>query len=116
MTAIEQSPQAIYLKDYTVPDYLITKTELHVDINDGYTIVTSNLSLSVNPAAKNVSQLKLNGTDLELISLAINGKALSESAYEFGEESLTIKNTPAQFLLTSVTKIYPEKNTSLEGL
>lgn len=112
----EQQPQSIYLKDYTVPDYIISKTELHVDIYDGYTIVTSNLYLLANPAANNVSQLKLHGTDLELISLAINGNALPENAYEFGEESLTIKNTPAQFLLTSVTKIYPEKNTSLEGL
>jgi aminopeptidase N len=112
----DQQPQAIYLKDYTVPDYLITKTELHVDIYDGHTIVTSNLSLRINPAAKNVSQLKLHGTDLELVSIAINGNALPENVYEFGEESLTIKNTPSQFLLTSVTKIYPEENTSLEGL
>jgi aminopeptidase N len=111
-----QQPQAIYLKDYTVPDYLIAKTELHVDIYDGYTLVTANLSLCANPAAKNVAQLRLHGADLELVSLAINGNSLAEDAYEFGNETLTIKNTPAQFLLTSVTKIYPEKNTSLEGL
>lgn len=116
MNTIEQQPQSIYLKDYTVPDYLITKTELHVDIYDGYTLVTSNLSLRANPAAKNVSQLKLHGADLELVSIAINGNSLSDDAYEFGNETLTIKNTSAQFLLTSVTKIYPEKNTSLEGL
>ncbi len=116
MSNLEQKPQSIYLKDYTVPDYLITKTELHVDIYDGYTLVTSNLSLRANPAAKNVSQLKLHGADLELVSIAINGNSLSDDAYEFGIETLTIKNTPAQFLLTSVTKIYPEKNTSLEGL
>jgi len=116
MSNLEQQPQSIYLKDYTVPDYLITKTELHVDIYDGYTLVTSNLSLRANPAAKNVSQLKLHGADLELVSIAINDNSLSEDAYEFGIETLTIKNTPAQFLLTSVTKIYPEKNTSLEGL
>jgi aminopeptidase N len=64
-----QQPQAIYLKDYTVPDYLITKTELHVDIYDGYTLVTANLSLCANPAAKNVAQLTLHGADLELVSL-----------------------------------------------
>lgn len=117
MSAIEQQPQAIYLKDYTVPDYLVKKTELHVDIYDGHTIVTSNLSLYKNPAAtKAVNQLRLHGTDLELISIAIDGNALSADAYEFGEETLTIKNTPEQFLLTSVSKVYPEKNTSLEGL
>ena len=32
MSNLEQKPQSIYLKDYTVPDYLITKTDLHVDI------------------------------------------------------------------------------------
>ncbi len=117
MSAIEQQPQAIYLKDYIVPDYLVKKTELHVDIYDGYTIVTSNLSLYKNPAsARAVSQLSLHGTDLELISIAIDGNVLSANAYEFGEETLTINNTPEQFLLTSVSKIYPEKNTSLEGL
>jgi len=116
MTVIEQSPQAVFLKDYRVPDYLISKTELHVDIYDGYTLVTSNLSLSLNPAALPVAQLTLQGTDLELVSIAIDGKLLSEEQYVFGDESLTIKHTPAQFLLTCVTKIYPEKNTSLEGL
>src|SRR3982751_595861 len=103
MSAIEQKPQSIYLKDYKVPDYLITKTQLHVDIHDGYTLVTANLSLVTNPAATgNVSQLKLHGTDLELISIAINGNDIPASAYEFGEETLLIKNTPPQFLLTSV--------------
>ncbi|RYY01703.1 MAG: aminopeptidase N [Gammaproteobacteria bacterium] len=117
MSAIEQQPQAIYLRDYKAPAYLIKKTDLHVDIYDGYTIVTANLLLASNPSATfPVSQLTLHGTDLELVSLAIDGKAVPESEYEFGEETLTIKNTPAHFLLTSVTKIYPEKNTSLEGL
>ena len=117
MSSTTQQPQVIYLKDYTVPDYLIQKTELHVDIYDGYTLVTANLSLQLNPAAnKTVSQLVLHGTDLELVSIAINGKALTAGDYQFGDETLTIKNTPAQFLLTSVTKIQPEKNTSLEGL
>ncbi|MET0356315.1 MAG: aminopeptidase N [Cellvibrio sp.] len=117
MSAIEQQPQSIYLKDYKVPDYLIIKTQLHVDIYDGYTLVTANLSLVVNPSSVNpVSQLTLHGSDLELVSIAINGNSLDAKAYEFGEETLTIKNTPAQFLLTSVTKVYPEKNTSLEGL
>lgn len=117
MSALEQKPQAIYLKDYKVPDYLIKKTELHVDIYDGYTLVTANLALYQNPAASTkTNQLKLHGTDLELVSIAINGQLLAENSYQFGEETLTLKHVPEQFLLTCVTKIYPEKNTSLEGL
>ena len=111
------APQTIYLKDYTVPDYLIDKTQLHVDIFDGYTLVTSNLTLRANPAANSIPQsLTLHGSNLELVSLSINGNALSADDYQFGEETLSINKTPTQFLLTCVTKIYPETNTSLEGL
>ena len=111
------APQTIYLKDYTVPAYLIDKTQLHVDIFDGYTLVTSNLTLRANPAANEVPQhLTLHGSNLELVSLSINGNLLSSDYYEFGEETLSISKTPAQFLLTCVTKIYPEANSSLEGL
>ncbi len=116
MTVIEQAPKAIYLKDYRAPDYLIEKTELHFDIYDGYTLVTSTLTLHSNPSTTAASQLTLHGSDVELISLSIDGKSLTTNDYEFAEETLTIKNTPTQFLLSCVTRIYPEKNTSLEGL
>lgn len=117
MSALMSPPKTIYLKDYQAPEYLIHKTELHVDIYDGYTLVTSNLSLKRNPAAAGpVDSLKLHGAELELVSLSINGNVLPSERYFFAEETLTIKNTPEQFLLTCVTRIYPEKNTSLEGL
>ncbi|MES2676466.1 MAG: aminopeptidase N [Pseudomonadota bacterium] len=117
MSALEQQPTSIYLKDYQVPDYLIDKTKLHVDIYDGKTVVTANLQLRVNPASqRQVSSLTLHGVDLELISIAIDGKLLGPNDYGFGEETLTIRNTPAQFSLTSVVCVKPELNTSLEGL
>ena len=117
MSAIEQQPTSIYLKDYQVPDYLIDKTELHVDIHNEKTIVTTNLQLRANPAAKKpASSLTLHGVDLELVSIAIDGKLLNSENYNFGEETLTINDTPAQFILTSVVCIKPELNTSLEGL
>lgn len=117
MSAIELQPASIYLRDYQVPDYLIDKTNLHVDIYDERTIVTANLQLRVNPATtKTVSSLTLHGVDLELISIAIDGKLLNSNDYSFGEETLTIVNTPAQFTITSVVCIKPELNTSLEGL
>ncbi len=117
MSAIEHKPDTIHLKDYKVPDFLIASTRLYVDIFDGYTVVTANLILNKNPAASRaLNQLTLHGADLELVSIAIDGKPLSADSYSFGEESLTLLSTPDSFLLTCVTKIHPEKNTSLEGL
>lgn len=124
MTAVEQNlpsnnqaPKTIYLKDYRVPDYLIKTTDLRFEIYDGETIVSSMLQLYRNPeAASPASQLTLHGADLELVSIALDGKVLEQADYQFGEESITILNTPAEFTLITITKIKPEKNTSLEGL
>lgn len=123
MTAVEQSlpakdqPRTIYLKDYQVPGYLIKTTDLRFEIYDGETIVSAMLHLYRNPAAHvPATQLTLHGADLELISIALDGKLLTASDYEFGEESLTVFDTPAELKLLTITKIKPESNTSLEGL
>lgn len=123
MTAVEQSlpakaqPKTIYLKDYQVPAYLIKTTDLRFEIYDGETIVSAMLHLYRNPAALTpATELTLHGADLELISIAVDGRVLSDTDYQFGEESLTIFNTSAEFKLLSITKIKPESNTSLEGL
>lgn len=123
MTAVEQSlpakdqPKTIYLKDYQVPGYLIKTTDLRFEIYDGETIVSAMLHLYRNPAAQTpATQLTLHGADLELISIALDDKKLTSSDYEFGEETLTILDTPAEFKLLTITKIKPESNTSLEGL
>jgi aminopeptidase N len=124
MTAVEQSlpandlqPKTTYLKDYQVPGYLIKTTDLRFEIYEGETIVSAMLHLYCNPAAQApATQLTLHGADLELVSIALDGNILAADAYEFGEESITIFNTPAEFKLLTITKIKPEANTSLEGL
>ena len=117
LPAKEQQPKTIYLKDYKVPDYLIKTTDLRFEIFDGETLVSAMLHLYRNPAAtEKAKDLVLHGADLELVSIAIDGKILSETDYVFGEESLKIFNTPNEFKLLTITKIKPETNTSLEGL
>lgn len=117
LTQPTQQPKTIYLKDYQVPDYLIKTTDLRFEINDGETLVSAMLYLYRNPAAKvPATQLTLHGADLELVSIAVDGRLLDATEYAFGEESLTVFNTPEQFSLITITKIKPETNTSLEGL
>ena len=117
LPAKEQQPKTIYLKDYKVPDYLIKTTDLRFEIFDGETLVSAMLHLYRNPAATDKAKdLVLHGADLELVSIAIDGKILTETDYAFGEESLKIFNTPDEFKLLTITKIKPEANTSLEGL
>ncbi|MCK5374672.1 MAG: aminopeptidase N, partial [Alphaproteobacteria bacterium] len=104
--------KTIYLKDYTPFSHIIEKLDLNFDINDGYTIVTAQ-GRYVSKDAK-CGELFLYGEELELLSLKVNGVDYSD--YSCDDASMHIQNLPESFDLEIVTKIYPEKNTRLEGL
>ena len=113
----DAEPRAIYLKDYQVPDFLIDKTNLHVELHPERTKITSNLKIRRNPeAARKDADLVLHGQDIELLSVSINNRQLKSSEYRLDAESLTVFNVPAEFGFSAVGFVSPETNTSLEGL
>ena len=101
----------IHLKDYTPPAFLIERVSLDVDIRADDALVKATLSVRRNGASS--APLVLDGDELELISLALNGKAFSHQATA---ETLTLAGVPDAFTLETVTRIVPQKNTKLEGL
>lgn len=113
----QRQPSAIYLKDYRVPPYLIDKTELHVDLHEDLARVTTHLLLRRNPAATSATgNLVLDGSDMHLQSISIDGRLLTDSEYVLDEEHLELSSPPEQFELQTVVEIKPQLNTSLEGL
>lgn len=114
----EQSPSAIYLKDYKVPEFLIDKTELTFDLDETQTIVTSRLHLRRNPESKSATApLVLDGgEDVKLIGVAIDTYELPKEEYSLVNDKLVITATPNEFVLTCETLIEPQNNTRLEGL
>jgi len=109
-------PQAIFLKDYQVPDFLIDKTDLTFDLRADVTEVRSRLFIKRNPDANTQAALVLNGQQLRLVSLAIGDRLLGEDDYHCDENTLTITHVPDEFELSCTTHIDPDNNTSLEGL
>ena len=105
-------PTTYYRKDYRPSDYQIDTTELTFELFDDHTIVTCALSMR----QLNQAPLVLNGLNMELISVAIDGAALNQAEYAVGTDTLTIHKTPQQFILTTTVKIKPQENLSLEGL
>jgi aminopeptidase N len=113
----EPAATTVYLKDYAPPAFLISSIDLDVDIREDHALVRSKLALARNPkAADQTAPLVLDGEQLELLSVALDGRALSAGAYELGAESLRIAGLPQQFELETVSRICPQKNTALEGL
>ena len=110
----EGAPKTIYRKDYKAPDFLIDSVELAFDIFDGRTRVASKLDIHRN--GENHAPLVLDGESLEIVSLAIDGRALSTDEYRYANGKLTIENVPDQVCFEAEVDIVPEENTSLEGL
>ncbi|MXS86058.1 aminopeptidase N [Nitrosomonas sp. HPC101] len=104
------------LADYRVPEFLIEKTHLTFELYEEYTDVSSRLTITRNPKSTKADDLVLHGEQLELRSLAIGERTLHPGDYQITPHSLTVRNVPEQFVLHCTVRIYPEKNTALEGL
>ena len=113
------SPQTIYLKEYRVPEYLIHNIDLNIVLDEEKTRVVSKLTLQRNPACDSEeTALILSGEQLELVSIALDGQALTDKDYLLSSESLTIQQAPqtTSFILAIENTINPKANTALEGL
>ena len=109
------TPGAIFLKDYRAPDFLINRTELHFELGEDQTLVTSRLHL-LHSAGQAGDELVLHGQDLDLQSVSIDGESLGSTCYEANDDELRIHGVPEQFVLSCVTRLRPQDNTTLEGL
>ncbi len=111
----DAQPQTIYRRDYQPPGYLIDETHLEFELHEEFTMVHSRLLMRRNAAAPGAA-LELQGKELELIELRIDGKVLTEAEYTVQENTLFIAQPPDTFQLSCVNKIRPQENTELEGL
>ena len=113
------APQTILLSDYRPPAYLVDTVDLTFELDPVATIVTSRTALRRNPQGA-VGQasgvLMLNGEQLELLAVAVNGQPLGASQFVQTDESLSIADLPEAFTLDIRTRIAPGANTSLMGL
>jgi len=113
----DSNPQPLYLKDYTVSDYLIDTVDLEVSLDEEFTTVISHLTIEANPLSHPLSpNLVLHGESLSLQSVMLEGKILASDRYNVVDDALTISDVPRAFTLTITTRIQPQNNTALIGL
>jgi aminopeptidase N len=109
--------QAVRLADYHVPDFLIDSVDLAFDLGESVTIVKSRLALRRNPdAADAKAPLRLDGEDMELVSVALDGEVLGANRYRIEPDGLVLADVPERFSLAIETRIKPQDNTQLSGL
>jgi len=103
------------LADYRSPTWRVTEAELIFELAAESTTVHARLHLRPD-LAQPIPPLRLDGRDLELLSIALDGEALSAERYCVDGEGLTITGVERACLLETCVRIQPARNTRLEGL
>ncbi len=111
----QDTPNTIYLKDYTQPAYWIDTVNLHFEIGDE-TRVVAEMEFRKNTSVEGHHVLELHGEQLRLGAILLNDHALANGQFSVDEGRLLIPDVPDQFTLQIETFIKPVDNKSLEGL
>lgn len=112
-----ETDQIVRLEDYRPSDFLIDSVELDVRLHPTETRVTATLAMRPNPEGRPDAPLVLDGDELNLKAVSLNGRILTAEEFEASPQSLTIAQAPRQpFTLTIETEINPTANTKLMGL
>ncbi len=109
----DTAPMPTLLSDYKAPDFSIESVHLDFDLDPAKTTVTSTLSVRRTGDA---SDWSLNGEDIALVSVELDGKSLLRSRYKLTQTHLTLTGLPDAFTVKIVTRCAPKDNTQLMGL
>ena len=108
------SPEPIQRGDYRPADFRIRRLFLDFDLDERATIVRARLDIERQGAG--VKHLVLDGRDLNLVSVVLDGAVLKPGGYAVDGDRLTIRGVGRRATVEIVTRIDPESNTSLDGL
>ncbi len=113
----QNSPRLIRRVDYTPPPFLVERADLRFELDPEETRVSTILRMARNPAAASADgPLVLNGQELTLDGLVLDGEELGAGDFDVVDDTLTIHRLPKRFSLEVSNRISPTANTALEGL
>ena len=110
-------PPTTRLEDYLPPAFLVDRVEIEFDLGVAETRVRSRLALTRNTDKDAPGgPLVLDGDEIELVSLAIDGAPVATGGYVLDEKHLTVEDVPDAFTAEIETVIRPADNSRLMGL
>ncbi|HUH55793.1 MAG TPA: aminopeptidase N, partial [Rhodanobacter sp.] len=110
----EQLTAPTRLDAYRAPAWRVETVELDFDLAIDTTEVTARLHLRRDPAQ--TQPLRLDGENLELLSIALDGTTLSSDAFRYTDNVLEVDGARDGSMLETRVRLRPAANTALEGL
>ena len=117
ITKTESTPIEYFRADYKPSSYNISEIFMTFELDESNTVVTT--KSIVIPQSTSAGDLVLNGEDIELLQVSVNGKILSPDSYTIDKLALRINNDilpKDQFELETKVKLHPDTNLTLSGL
>ncbi len=108
--------EAIHRSDYRPPNYFVPEVLLEFRLDEECTRVRSEIKVTRNPNVEGTPDLVLEGKNLTLIAVHVEGRTLVASDYALTATSLTIPGVPESFTVVIETELSPAANKSGEGL
>jgi len=111
----DSTPVTVKRLDYTPPSHEVADLDLVFELGRTDTRVSATARYQ-RPAGAAAAPLRLHGEGLDLLAIAIDGRALRPDEYQVDGHGLTLASPPARFTLSLSNRINPQANTALSGL
>jgi aminopeptidase N len=112
-----ESPAPVRLEDYRPPAYGITSVYLDIRLAPQATKVRARLAIRRAEGTAAGTPLVLDGDELKLVGLSLDGRVLADDAVRVSPQRLEILSPPdGAFTLEMETELDPDANTRLMGL
>jgi aminopeptidase N len=108
--------KTVYRNKYQPYPWDLESAKFRFEIGDDVTRVQSRLKLSLKAGSRAGAGIELDGQDMKLVALVLNGKVLDTESYTLTGSKLLIHVAPEHCELDIEVEIKPNENTALEGL
>jgi len=112
---MKKKEQTCFRNDYQSPPWLVDRVDLYISLAADGAMVTSRLVCRRNPVGAG-GHLVLQGEELELIGLTLDGKSLESGDHRLDDKELIIPVAGDRAEVEIITRMDPAANTALEGL
>ncbi len=104
-----------YLADYQPPAFEVVQIHCSFELLQGHTVCQCVMQVRRTEAGS-TTLCVLDGDDLDLQSVSVDGQTLAVEQFQRTKTTLTIHGIADEATIETVVHLYPEKNTCLMGL